>query len=138
MRIEFEKAGDGDSDLEIIFVSLAVLGLVTGWIVPVLGVAMPGCQFRRFTGHPCPGCGGTRAGMLLSRGHVIDAFLMNPLVTMLAVAAAVFALYSAVALVCRLPRFRIRVSSGFERRMVWTMLVVAGVADWVYLVVVGR
>ena len=138
MRIEFEKAGDGNSDLEIIFVSLAVLGLVTGWIVPIVGFIMPACQFRRFTGWPCPGCGGTRAGGLLSCGHVIDAFSMSPLVTLLAVVAAAFALYSALALVFRLPRFRIRLSNSRERRVLWAVFIMSAAAHWIYLIAVGR
>jgi hypothetical protein len=138
MRIRFQKAGEDNSDLDIIAVGLAALGLVTGWILPFAAFMTPACQLRRFTGIPCPGCGGTRTAILLSRGHLVDALLMNPLVAILAVAAVAFATYSAFALAFRLPRLRIELSTNREYRVLWTLLIIAAAADWIYLIVVGR
>jgi Protein of unknown function (DUF2752) len=38
------------------------------------------CPIRAFTGHRCPGCGMTRASLLLSHGHPLQATLMHPAV----------------------------------------------------------
>ena len=47
------------------------------------------CSLRRFTGIPCPGCGSTRAAMLVLRGEFAAAVALNPL------AVALFALVPA-------------------------------------------
>ena len=39
----------------------------------------PICMFRALTGFTCPGCGSTRALHQLLHGHVIEAFMLNPL-----------------------------------------------------------
>ena len=41
------------------------------------------CPLRRFAGIPCPGCGSTRAAMLLLRGEFAAAVQMNPLAVVL-------------------------------------------------------
>ncbi|MGX6446845.1 DUF2752 domain-containing protein [Patulibacter sp. S7RM1-6] len=41
------------------------------------------CLFRRLTGVPCPGCGMTRASVLITRGHAIRATRANPAVWLL-------------------------------------------------------
>jgi hypothetical protein len=38
------------------------------------------CPFANVTGHPCPGCGMTRAVIALLQGHVRDALGWHPLV----------------------------------------------------------
>lgn len=42
-------------------------------------LAMFRCPVKAITGLPCPGCGGTRAAMLLSEGHIWEAVALNPL-----------------------------------------------------------
>jgi uncharacterized membrane protein len=37
------------------------------------------CLFKRLTGISCPTCGFTRGGLSLLKGHVIQAWLYNPL-----------------------------------------------------------
>jgi hypothetical protein len=47
------------------------------------------CFFHQFTGLYCPGCGGTRAVILLSRGDILGALRMNPFtLTLIAAVAA--------------------------------------------------
>lgn len=36
------------------------------------------CIFKKVTGVPCPGCGGTRAMELLLNGHIKESLLINP------------------------------------------------------------
>ncbi len=67
-----------------------VVGVMSAWAIGVVAVAAvqarsgfsgsPLCLFRRVTGVPCATCGGTRAVLAALRGHVFDAFLLNPLV----------------------------------------------------------
>lgn len=65
--------------LGVLFYLLAVLGLHT--LGAQQGRDLIPCFFYEITSLPCPLCGGTRATLLLSTGHLIQAFLLNPLVT---------------------------------------------------------
>ena len=38
------------------------------------------CAFKKWTGYPCPSCGGTRTVFALARVHLWEAFAWNPLV----------------------------------------------------------
>jgi len=138
MRIRFLKTSKENSDLEIVAVSLAVLGVLTGLMLPIVGVQLPACNFRRMTGIACPGCGGTRAWLLLSHMHVLEALEMNPLVAVLGIAGGLCALYSAVVLALGLPRIRLSFSSRVERRTFWIAMAVVALANWAYLIAVGR
>ncbi len=48
----------------------------------------PQCLFHRLTGLNCPGCGGLRAAHQLLHGHLKQAFLLNPLLFVMAPALA--------------------------------------------------
>ena len=65
----------------------------------------PLCPFRFLTGLTCPGCGTTRALHELMHGHLLAAFMLNPLL-LLALPFLLFAFlrYSAIALQGRVPR----------------------------------
>ena len=65
----------------------------------------PVCIFRLLTGFTCPGCGSTRAMHQLLHGHVLAAFMLNPLFLM-AIPFLLFALlrYSVVVMRGGVPR----------------------------------
>lgn len=65
----------------------------------------PVCLFRLLTGLQCPGCGSTRAMHQLLHGHVVAAFMLNPLF-LLAIPFLSFALlrYSVVVMRGGVPR----------------------------------
>jgi hypothetical protein len=66
---------------------------LTGMVVlfffdPNRGGVYPLCLFHKTTGLLCPGCGGLRAAHQLLHGHFAAAFHFNPLLVILAPAAA--------------------------------------------------
>jgi len=65
----------------------------------------PVCMFRLCTGFTCPGCGSTRAMHQLLHGHVLAAFMLNPLF-LLAIPFLLYALvrYSVVVMRGGVPR----------------------------------
>lgn len=65
----------------------------------------PLCPFRLLTGLQCPGCGTTRALHELMHGHLLAAFMLNPLL-LLALPFLLYAFlrYSTIALRGRVPR----------------------------------
>ena len=50
------------------------------------------CLLLRFTGHPCPTCGSTRALFAMFQGHPAQAFHLNPLFSLLLPGVAFLAL----------------------------------------------
>ena len=61
------------------------------------------CPFRLATGLPCPGCGMTRAWVLMTHGRVADAIFANPFVLVTMPAAIIVVLVVCTALVRRRP-----------------------------------
>ncbi len=62
-------------------VMICIGGIV--WVLIVIltqhaGYDFVSCPSRLVYDLPCAGCGGTRAFLLLIKGHPIDAFFMNP------------------------------------------------------------
>ena len=63
-----------------------------GWDPGGLLQLLPGCAFRSATGISCPGCGMTRAFLLLAELRLADAFAANPASPALAAAMATWLL----------------------------------------------
>jgi hypothetical protein len=90
------------------------------------------CVFRAITHVPCPTCGSTRAALALASGEVGLAFRYNPLIS------AAWLLLPAALLGTLVFRPRWRSLSLPTRR--WAvrglvlLLVIAGLANWVYLI----
>jgi len=94
------------------------------------------CVVKGLTGLPCPTCGSTRA---LGRLFALDfagALAMNPLTTMVAVVLAAWGLAD-LALLTRRRSLGVEASPriGFALRVLALVLLLA---NWVYLVAVGR
>jgi len=78
------RRGDPDRVLRLLIAAVFTLMLVSGLAYAFLGVdflthsylGLP-CAFRSVTGIPCPGCGMTRAFLLLSQLRLDDALAMN-------------------------------------------------------------
>ncbi len=90
--------------------------------------APPVCIVYRATGHPCPTCGSTRLVLAVLRGDLLEAFLYNPLVFAVFVAAGAW-------LVLRIgfKRRVVLITSARARRWWVVALVAAVLANWAYL-----
>ena len=95
------------------------------------------CVFHRLTGFPCPACGSCRCVHELLAGHFLEAWLTQPLITVLVVMAAAFAAYSWIVVLFKLPRLRLEGVSRLQRRLMAWLAVAAVLANWVYLAVRG-
>ena len=71
---------------EVGFAPVAV-GIVWAALVVVFVLVKPAgteatpCLFRNATGLPCPTCGSTRAALAVADGRLLDAVMLNPLMT---------------------------------------------------------
>jgi hypothetical protein len=121
----------------------ASAALVTG--VAALAAAMtrlpaccaPRCLLKTWTGVPCLTCGGIRALNALLTGHVAAAFRLQPLLTLLAIAAMAWVGYAVAGALFGVCRLRVRTTRR-EQRVLMAAAVVLVLANWVYLIADGR
>ena len=97
----------------------------------------PSCLLKTWTGVPCLTCGATRALGALLKGRVAEAFCLQPLLTLLAIAAVAWVGYAVAGALCGLPRVRVQAT---RRETILLVVAVAAfaLANWVYLVADGR
>lgn len=101
-----------------------VLAGIAGLVALVVAFQVPTCPTALFFGVPCPGCGLTRATLLLFSGDVAAALRMHPLVLVLLPAFVVPMAYAAYEYV-RGPRQGAR--SPWQARWVTPAAIVLGV-----------
>ena len=112
--------------LPLALAGLWLAGLFVLWSLD--GSSAKACLLYDFSGLPCPGCGGSRAGLSLLRGDLLGAILYNPLVTLaLCGGTCILAL--------RLSAGRQLVMDWSHRavRLVPAILVAAVLANWIYV-----
>ena len=108
----------------------ALIGLYLSVVTATGSNPPPLCLFRRVTGYPCPTCGSTHMVLAIAQGRLREAAGYNPLMFALAILATIL-------LVLRI---------GFRRRIIWitsvrsrrilaSALVLAVLANWIYLLV---
>ncbi len=106
----------------LLILAISGVGYVTGNEIIV-------CHLRRWTGWPCPLCGGTRMVLSLLCGRINDAFWFNPLLFVTGAGAGGWLGWRA------LTGYRLRLRAT---RVGWWLLgllgFVAMLANWIYLV----
>ncbi len=120
-------------------VILLGIGVAVGLLVWLFGLDHLGftvCSFKLFTGWPCPSCGTTRALARLIRGDLAGGLAMNPLTATAMLAIVPWAAADAL-LLGRGRALSLRVRPVL-RPVVVVLAVAAGLANWTYLVAVGR
>lgn len=70
--------------------------LAATFILPPGGLGLPTCAFWRLTGHPCPGCGMTRALTALSHLDLLRAWQFHPFAIPAWLIVALFALAAVI------------------------------------------
>lgn len=91
--------------------------------------AVPLCNFRRVTGIPCPGCGGTRGVRAIVDGRPEHAFDLNPLLFIgLTLAGALFLRRLATG-----TRVAITLTAR-DRRAAWIVGGALLLAGWAYVI----
>jgi hypothetical protein len=133
MRLFLKKKTPEGIEFGIIYGSIALLILAVGRFLPVLSWA-PDCVFRGLTGIPCPTCGATRSVVHLSHGNFLSAFTMNPLITVLLIAATVYFVVSLVSAMFDLPRMSVFFTDS-EKHIVRAGVAILLLVQWVYLVI---
>ena len=97
----------------------------------------PRCLLKTWTGVPCMTCGGSRALAALLQGRVETALRLQPLLTLLALAAVAWASYAVAGACLGVPRVRVRAARG-EKILLLAVVLLLALGNWVYLIVDGR
>jgi hypothetical protein len=113
----------------IVLFGFAVLSLGSCYISQRFDISFTTCILKRVTGIPCPFCGGTRAAWALLHGDIIGAVVMNPLATALCILVPPIYL---------LQRFLLKRRIAVIPRSAWVILITLLIANWAYLIHVGR
>ncbi len=128
--------GETDHDLIWLSVSVASLGLAATWLA--LGLPWPRCLFHDLTGRPCLTCGMTRSAIQFFHGHFLAALKWNPLVFAVLCGVTAFDLYAFFALVTHAPRLRIIFWTASEKKFARIIVITALALNWVYLLLHWR
>lgn len=89
MKIEIRSIDFSGLQSGMVLLGLGLAGLVIARFFPQLTLMMPPCLFHSWSGWPCPSCGATQAGLLLSQADLTAALAANPLFTLLYLGMAV-------------------------------------------------
>jgi hypothetical protein len=133
MRVVSQPLAPGETDHELVWlcVTLVGLGLAAGWFAA--GLPWPRCIFLAVTGHPCVTCGATRSAIAFFHLDFWSALKWNPLVFAVLCSLSIFNAYAFAVLVARAPRLRIVQFTAAEKIFVRFIVIVLLLSNWIYL-----
>ena len=123
----------GETDHELIWLSVSAVSLVLaiGWFK--LGLPWPRCVFHDLTGLPCLTCGATRCVIAFLQGNFSTAWLWNPFAFVILCGVVLFDSYAFLTLVTRAPRLRISFRTQQARTFARFAVIGALAVNWIYL-----
>jgi hypothetical protein len=127
----------GETNHELIWLSVSVLSLTAAASWLAVGLPWPVCVFHELTGLPCLTCGMTRCAIQFFHGHFLAALKWNPLVFGLLCGVIAYDLYAFTSLATRAPRLRI--AFGEAQKKYLRIIVISALAlNWIYLLLHWR
>jgi hypothetical protein len=138
MQVLRRRLAPGETDHELIWltVSVASLGLAATWFA--LGLPWPRCVLHELTGLPCITCGMTRSAIQFFHGHFLAAFQWNPLVFAALCGLTIFNAYAFIVLATRAPRLRIALWTRADKKYARIIVIAALALNWMYLLLHWR
>ena len=121
--------------------SLIIAGIIgVAWVLLSVvtkraGYDLVSCPSRLLLDLPCAGCGGTRAFLLLVKGHPVDAFIMNPnvyLVVPAFIAAAALSVYDYFNHSDRLNEYNRIINRFINRPFIYVPIILFKLSIWGY------
>jgi len=138
MQVNQRALAEGETDHELLWmsVSLGSLAVAASWFA--LGLPWPRCVLHELTGVPCVTCGATRSAIQFFHGHFLAAFQWNPLVFAALCGLSIFNAYAFIVLVTRAPRLRIALWTRAEKTHARIIVITALTLNWAYLLLHWR
>ena len=107
----------------------SALGLMLVWLSAHFHRPVQLCLIKHVTGVPCPTCGFTRGALSLLGGHLVQAWLYNPLLY------SVLALFFAATTVRIVSARSLRINlTCKERSAAWILAGVLFLLNWAYVI----
>ena len=133
MQLYFRRLAPGETDHELVWLSVAVasLGAAAAWFA--LRLPWPQCLFHTLTGLPCVTCGSTRSAIAFFHGQFFSAWKWNPLAFGFLCALSSFNIYAFIVLTAHAPRLRIANSSRAEKTVARFLTIALLALNWIYL-----
>jgi len=123
----------GETNHELIWLSVSSGGLVLAATWLALKLPWPICSFHAITGHPCLTCGATRSAIAFFHARFLAAFEWNPLAFLCYCGLLLFNAYAFQVVVLRaLPLRIVRLSAG-ERKLFRGFVIGLLTLNWAYL-----
>src|SRR5436309_10681560 len=107
MEIVRRPLAPGETNHELLWLSVSSGGLALAATWLALKLPWPICLFHALTGHPCLTCGATRSAVAFFHAQFLTAFQCNPLAFVFYCSLSTFNLYALAVIVVRAPRVRI-------------------------------
>lgn len=133
MDFFFERRKKSELQVGLYYIIIGIFGFGIAHLLKDLQRLIPPCMFRYFTGIPCPACGGSRTGIMLSHFQIWDALTLNPLFFILFVALAVWGINTIIGLL--MGRNIVVYLSNAERQVLRWVILLAIPINWLYLIV---
>ena len=133
MRIVRRPLAPGETNHELLWLSVSSggLALASSWFA--LKLPWPICLFHALTGRPCLTCGATRSAVAFFHAHFLTAFQWNPLAFVFCSSLSIFNLYALAVIITRAPRVRITQLTASERKFIRNSIIALFAFNWVYL-----
>jgi len=134
MQIVPRRLHPGETDHELLWLSISLLCLAGASTWLYLGLPWPRCIFHQVTGLPCVTCGMTRSAIAFFHGNFVGALKWNPLVFACLCGITAFDVYAFSVIITGAPRLRFVVATKIGTQCVRIALITMLVANWAYLI----
>ena len=138
MQIVRQPLAPGETNHELIWLSVSSGGLALAATWLALKLPWPICVFHALTGRPCLTCGATRSAMAFFHAHFMTALQWNPLAFLCYCALSLFNIYALAVIIARAPRVRIVQLSASEKKCLRFSFIALLALNWAYLLVANR
>ena len=135
MQIVRRPLAPGETNHELIWLSVSSAGLAVAATWLALKLPWPICSFHALTGHPCVTCGATRSAIAFFHAHFLAALQWNPLAFLFYCTLSLFNVYAFAVVVMRAPRLRIIQITPRERKFVRGFVLVLLALNWGYMLI---
>ncbi len=136
MVFKFEKYNKGEINIPLIYFLVLAFSALTGFIIVKFGL-MPHmkCQFKEFTGYPCPTCGTTRLVLSLYNFDLLSAFKYNPFMFVFGVFLGLWSLSGFLPILVQ--KKLVILITKREKKLILILIIVFFFLNWLYLILAG-
>ncbi len=136
MKIRFDNFNKGELNIPLIYFLVFTSSAIIGFVFVKLGIIPPmKCQFKEFTGYPCPTCGTTRLVLAVYNFHFFSAFKYNPFIFVSGVMVFLWSLTGLFPLFFK--KKLVFIFSKKEKRVILILLILFLILNWAYLILMG-